>query len=408
MMKLPRRRVVLSSLFLTLIVFAVSGNAVPPLISAISASTGVRVSDFGALISVQFIAFAVASFSGSSIKYRLHLTNYALISGGIVVIAAAFGLGSVVLSSYLSLVLWIIPLGLAGGFVETFASIEIADLSDDDSSKNLCLANVFFSIGAFSAPQMVYVSLVIGLHWEEILLVFSAFCALVVLLFLLANHRFLRSERHPTVADSDEHTNHYRHPTPAVRALYVAMLAMMLCYVTLESLSAAWFSYVFESSYGLTTRDAALALALFWGGTVAGRALVLFLPTRLTLWPTLLAASSLMLVGACTLWFLEPVAASLISVAAFGVAAGPMWPVIVMTAAATFKSDHKTAVLIGIGAIGFASGPFVGSYFVGPATISAFHVVQILMAVVLVALTFGGYALHTVSARKSAGVGNAT
>ena len=75
------------SLFITLIAFAISANAVAPLISTLSGDIGVQASSFGIFITVQFLSFSAASFLGGFIKERLRLSNYHLVGAGLLVIA---------------------------------------------------------------------------------------------------------------------------------------------------------------------------------------------------------------------------------------------------------------------------------------------------------------------------------
>ena len=143
--------------------------------------------------------------------------------------------------------------------------------------------------------------------------------------------------------------------------MFVFLLLLMLFYVTLESLSAAWLSYIFEARYRLSAREAAVALMLFWAGMLVGRFYIVFLPARWTLWPSL-AISSLGIVAAgLILALVDLQVVRYAGVLLMGAACGPMWPVIVMTTSVTCRSERRTSVVIGLGAIGFASGPLLGS-----------------------------------------------
>jgi fucose permease len=75
---MPRLSVTLFSLFFTLSAFAISANAVPPLISTLASRFGVGASNFGFFITLQFVSFSLASFVGGWVKERLRLTNWHL------------------------------------------------------------------------------------------------------------------------------------------------------------------------------------------------------------------------------------------------------------------------------------------------------------------------------------------
>ena len=64
----------------------------------------------------------------------------------------------------------------------------------------------------------------------------------------------------------------------------------------------------------------AVALMLFWAGMILGRFSITLLPVRWTL-----------------------------------------WPVIVMATSDTCRCERRTSMVIGIGAIGFATGPLLGA-----------------------------------------------
>jgi fucose permease len=378
----------LLSLFITLAAFAVSANAVAPMISTLSGSLGVPASSFGFFITLQFVAFAVASFVGGVIKERLRLSNYHLVSAGLLIISAAFFVGAVSLHSTGALILWVIPLGLAGGAVETFSSIQISSLSRAGSSKNLCLSQVFYSIGAFAAPQVVYIIFGAGLNWKSAFVIFGLFTTAVCAFFLVYNiRRGNLSQREAAPAPSL--------PAVGVRgSIFSLLMFLMLATVILESLSAAWLSYIFELRYALTARDASLVLVMFWAGMMVGRLSIVLLPTRLTLWPALIASAAAIFVSAASLATVSSLRAQYLSVALLGVSLGPMWPVIVMTSSSTFRSEKLTSVIIGIGAVGFASGPLLGSVILRQQWAAHFFLMHLGLGAVILVLCLTAWRLH--------------
>jgi fucose permease len=385
----------LLSLFITLVAFAISGNAVAPLISTLSASMGVPASSFGFFITLQFLAFSVAAFLGGVIKERLRLTNYHLIAAGLLIISAAFFLGAIGLRSTAAIIIWVIPLGLAGGCVETFSSIQISGLSTPGSSKSLSLSQVFYTIGAFSAPQIVYFIFGAGLDWRAAFIIFGLFSVAVLAFFVLYNARkgnFKVRETPPAP------------PSEAVQSrspIFFLMLLLMLACVLIESLSAAWLSYVFEIRAGLTPKDASLVLVIFWLGMMVGRAIIVALPTRLTLWPSLIVSSIALLVTAACLATFTALPAQYVFVALMGISLGPVWPVIVMTSSSTFRSEKVTSVIIGVGAIGFGSGPLVGSLIVSQHWTSHFFLAHVALSVLILVFCLSAWKLRPRTAASS-------
>jgi MFS family permease len=70
-----------------------------------------------------------------------------------------------------------------------------------------------------------------------------------------------------------------------------------------------------------------------------------------------------------------------------GAACGPVWPVIVMTTSVTCGSERRTSAVIGLGAIGFAAGPLLGSLLLKSGLAERFFGLQLALAVVVLVLS---------------------
>lgn len=379
----------MTSLFLTLSAFAISANAVPPLISEMVITTGIKAPNFGFFIFIQYVAFSLAAFSGGYFKKKWGVSNYLIVAIGLACITLSLMSGGILLYSYLSLLIWVIPLGLSGGAVETFASVEISNLSNLDSSKNLCLSQVFYSLGAFSAPQIVYFCLGFDMGWKSIFFVFSALSVFAMIFFLISNRHSLQLSQSSNELNIQTEFDKFKFRNG--QNLFILLLLIMICYVIIESLSAAWLSYIFKQKFQLTTKDAALVLAAFWAGVTLSRLLIVMLPSRLTLWPAVLASSVLLFMATVVILSAPDFTMNVITVGLMGIAAGPIWPVIVMISSSIFRSDKKTAIMIGMGALGFAVGPLLGSLIINTGSIIIFHYTQILVSLLLLLLTISAY-----------------
>jgi fucose permease len=381
-----RKPLNLVSYFITLAAFAVSANAVAPLISTLSAGLGVPPSRFGWLLTLQYAVFALTSFGGGALKERLRLSNSHMITAGLVVISAAFFAGVAPLRSPLALFLWVVPLGIAGSAVETFSSIEISRLGRQGSSKAISLSQGFYSVGAFAAPYLVYLVLGAGLPWRRVLLVIGCFSTAVLAFFLVFHARrgsFAAAGPAPAP------------PREAVRSrgtLVALLLLLMLAETLLESFAASWTAYAFEVG-GMSARDASLALVLFWVGMAASRFSVAALPARWTVRPLMAASAAGVLAAAACLFALPWLPARLAAVCLLGLLLGPLWPVIVVTASSTFRSDALTSAVIGMGAAGYALGPLAGSLALRLGLARQLFGVHLLLAC-LVGLCFLAFRLH--------------
>ena len=363
-----------------------------PLISTLSGAVGVPASRFGYFITLQYVSFALASFLGGAIKERLRLQNRHLVGAGLLIISAAFFVGALALRSAAALVLWVIPLGVAGGFVETFSSVQISRLSRTGSSKNLCLSQVFYTIGALAAPQVVYIIFGAGLGWKSAFTIFGLFTTAVCAFFLVFNFRregYGRPQTAPALPTA---------AGPVRGSIFPLFVLLMLSAVLIESYSAAWLAYAFELRYALAARDASLALVLFWAGSMTGRLVILLLPPRWTLWPALVVSSAALLLAAAGLAAAPTMDARFAFVALLGVFLGPLWPVIVMISSAAFPSEKRTSTLIGIGALGFATGPMLGTLVLAQHWTSHFFLFHLGLAGLIVASCLVAWRGHSTAA----------
>lgn len=387
----------LIGLFVVLTAFAVSANSVAPLISTLAGRLGIPASAFGLFIALQNVSFAAAALIGSLLKAKLRWTNYHLMAAGLALITLELLLAPVALRSTVAVIAWIIPLGLAGGSVETFCSVEISALSTGGSSKNLNISQAFYSIGAFAAPQIVFLTLGAGLGWKDTFLVFAGLVLAISLFFALRSRGKFRlgaREAGPRAPDAG---------TARGGGVFYSLLFLMFVYVMLENLIAAWLSYVFEETYRLTAGDAALALAAFWVAVTLSRLAVVLLPDRWTLWPALLACSVALFIMAALLWAAGPLAARFALVFLLGVAAGPIWPVIVMTTAVYCRSERLTAAVIGFGALGSAVGPSLGSLLPRFGLVPRYFLVLAAVAAVVLGVCLLGYGIQRRAAASRSG-----
>jgi fucose permease len=353
---------------------------VAPLISTLAQNIGVPPSRFGWVLTLQYGVFALTSFGGGVLKEKLRLTNAHMVSAGLAVISAAFFAATVLLRSPLALFVWVIPLGIAGSAVETFSSIQITSLSRPGSSKAISLSQGFYSLGAFAAPQLAYLILGAGLSWRTAFLIIGLFSSAVLAFFMAYHLRrggFVSTGPAPTP------------PRDAVRSrggVFAALLLLMFAETLLESLSGSWTSYVFEVRDGLTARDASLALVLFWVGMSASRFAIVVLPARWTMRPAMAVSAVGVLAASACLVAMPWLPVRLALVCFLGFMLGPLWPVVMVTASSTFRSDALTSAVIGMGAAGYALGPLLGSLMLRLGWVRQFFAAHLLLAVAIAVL----------------------
>jgi fucose permease len=375
------------SLYLTLVAFAISANTVPPLLSTLSHELALPAWTLGAGITIQYISFFAISWLGGVIGDRHRIPRRVMILSGLFILAPALALAPFIISSLPTILLWMCLLGLAGGLVETFASISLMENSPSASSKALCLSQAFYALGAFIAPQAASSFLERSGGWKSSFAFFGALAAATTVFFIV----FGRTSAAPSdpagaMAPSgkgDSRLTERGQPVFSFRLLIFA-------YVTVEALCGSWMPFMLESRRGFSAEKAASTASYFWFGMIAGRVAVAFLPDRLTLRPAI-TASAILATGAALAALLIP-GSSLISLAILGFAMGPIWPITVRMAAATLRSGSLTASVIATGGLGAAAGPLLGSMLLaGGLAYIYFHVVTILClsvaAITLIALT---------------------
>src|SRR3990167_2451279 len=154
-------------IFLTLTAFAVSAGVIPPLITTISDKMAVNYASFGSIIMFQFFSFFLAGIIGGWISERYSVNSRSFVLIGLLIVGLTLLAGST-LTTLRWFIIWAIPLGFGGGLIETFGSIAVSEHEKPNSSKLLNMSQVFFCIGAISAPQIVAFMLYIRIAWQYI------------------------------------------------------------------------------------------------------------------------------------------------------------------------------------------------------------------------------------------------
>ena len=343
-------------LYVTLAAFAVSANAVPPLLSTLAAKLSLPAWTLGVGMTLQYVFFFAISWLGGLFTARRGIRHHVIILTGLCVLSLALALAPVLLSSLPAILLWMCVLGLAGGSVETFASISLTADAHSASSKPLCISQAFYSIGAFVAPQAASLFLGRPGGWKPACLVLAALALSMTLFFTV----FGREPARATVAVKSANKTGARDDAATARGNSVlSFRALLFAYVMVEALCASWLPYMLENRRGFGAGEAASTASFYWLGMIAGRMAVTLLPDRLTLRPALIVSSLLAVMAAFTV-FMFP-GSSLIPLAVLGFAMGPIWPITVRMAAATLRSDSLTASVIAVGGLGAAAGPLFGS-----------------------------------------------
>lgn len=366
-------------ILLALTAFAASSCAIPPLITTIADDLKVEYAHFGYLIMLQFFSFFVAVNIGGWLCERCGMNCHVLILLGLLMVAVSFGACSTV-TSLRWFITWMVPIGFGGGLVEAFSSVLITQKEKPDSSKLMNFSQVFFCVGAISAPQVVAMMLYLHLSWRTIFHVFGLFIfCMAGLFFLFTRHEF--KER--------DHCEHDAHDisTPLLKdALFIFLAIILFVYVTFESTMACWIAVYFEKKLSCLPHTSAMQAGIFWAGLICGRGAIIFIPHRYTLWPAMLVGTVIMFIASiCASLTFSP---SLVTVWVFlsGLGAGPLWPTTVAICKVVRNRPKFTSAVIGIGAMGVVLGSGLGSVLVKYFDAVLFFPVQALGFLVLLVL----------------------
>jgi len=351
---------VLFGIILSVAAFATATSIVPPLATEIAEKTGADSSlDFGKVYMLQFFCFAVASAVGGTIAHRYGLAERTLVLLGLLTVGATLVAGAYV-PNVRWFVAWAVPLGFAGGIIETFGSIMVARMARRDSSKMLNFAHIAFALGAAVAPFGVSLLLAHEVTWTAAFTGFGVLILAASVAFVVSTRHFENVAHHadnPVNGTGDGSRN-----APLLKdGLFVLLGIALFFYVFVEISTASWCPTYFQKHLGLSEASAAWRLSIFWAGTALGRALITMIPRRFTIWPALLTAASGILAVNVLLSFRAGPGAATVMIFASGLAAGPMWPVIVNCGQSLRQCARFTAGVIAAGGLGATFGPWLCS-----------------------------------------------
>jgi fucose permease len=249
-----------------------------------------------------------------------------------------------------------------------------------NSSKLLNLSQVFYCVGAITAPQIVSAFLYTKVSWQIILIIFSGFIFLIMCIFLLATRKENLMESALKPAEISK--------TPLLTdKMFYLLAAMLLIYVTFESILACWLSVYFEKGLSCPAHTSALMISVFWFGVILGRSAITVIPARLSLWPAIFSGTALVCVMSffASLGFTPIIAAILVFLA--GIGAGPLWPTTVAICHVARNRQKFTSSVIAIGALGVVIGSFLGGVIFKYMGFNMFFPMVMLGALLLLAVS---------------------
>ena len=181
---------------------------------------------------------------------------------------------------------FIVPLGLGGGLIESFGSVMVSSYEKPNSSKLLNISQIFYCIGAITAPLMVSLFLYMGFPWRMIFIIFGALVFMIMCIFL-----FL-TRQDPGTRGLVLKEAKVKVPLLNDRLFYF-LAATLFTYVTFESIIAFWLPVYYEKGLARSVSTSAMCLSIFWVGLISGRGMITILPGYYTLWPAMIIGGTI-------------------------------------------------------------------------------------------------------------------
>ncbi len=234
-----------------------------------------------------------------------------------------------------------------------------------------------YGAGAALGPVVMTRVLAEGRSWRAGYLEVAGAQALLAVAFFLARARFEGGDASSSEAVADE-------PLSATLGLPATWLSLgaFFVYTGLEMAAGVWTYTLFTEARGVDMETAGRFATLFWGGLGMGRLLVGFIPARVPARALLRSAIAAIAVAAVAVTLDRSAVLASVSLAALGLACGPVFPSLIAGTPARLGASHAanavgmqiTAAALGQSllpsAIGFAAARF-GVEIVGPVLVVA-------------------------------------
>ncbi len=221
-----------------------------------------------------------------------------LVVGGTLLQALGLALAALFADGLWQLVLLLALVGGAATLSVIVPPTWIGAYAKQTAERAMMLILIFFALGVLATPLAIGAALGLGAHWRWILGGEAAFALIIGLAFIAV-----------PLADVRERENLRRRQAKELARcnprLLTLVLAAMFLYIGAEHIFNIWLAEFQVLSFGIGQGAAALALAVFFAGTMAGRYLAVPL-TRRVVAARMLSVSGLLLAVFCLLVAFSP------------------------------------------------------------------------------------------------------
>ena len=326
----------------------------------------------GLMIGMQHFGMSVpplliGAVSGRIGKKKLLLCSYLLIIIGTLLVGLLQSLAAFIVSVFI--------IGAGFSVTEATTSAVLADEFPEASRRHLSFSQVFFSIGALAGPFIAEGLMKTGTDYRHLFLYCAGAFFLLAVLFLFTKHQ----------NDKGACTAALSNPIKLLGSRIFLLLALGIClYVGIENTIANFADSYYELGLGVPALSA-VALSLFWGAMIPSRFLAGFIKGDIK--KVFIALSALVSAAVIAAMFVPDNTVKLVCFALAGFGCGPLWPLMMDTAARRSKGASGSAigVMMAFSGLGGALLPLLAGLFVNFSTQQAAYYISAAAVVFMVA-----------------------
>jgi fucose permease len=306
---------------LTYLAIGWTAMLIPSLIRSIEAAFGQPDAAIGVVYLVYAGAYASGSFAGGPLTERVGRRR---VLGGALIVAGIGVAGLGLAPTWSVFILAALMFGGGAGCLNGGSNGLILDVFREGRGRAMNLLHTSFSVGALASPLLVGALVAGGIPWQAVAVGTGAVVALLALAYLIVP---MPSGRRATGAAGTRLPSGSAGGSPRLLTGPLLLLGFAVgTYVASEVGLTSWLVRFLERA-PLTT--ATLALSLYWAGLTVGRLISSVVADRFDHLRFATACASAMSVLIAIAVVAPPLPLSIAAFAAAGVAAGPVFPMII-------------------------------------------------------------------------------
>ena len=365
--------------YLSIFIFPLFVLTLSPILLDISASTGIKASDFNLV----FTFFTIGSVVGqlTSVLYNKRFSSLSiLVASFIALIPVTFALSRITglfafyilyfLSGYLMGVIWL------------QANNTIIRSRIKKKDRLITLALSFYPIGAFLAPYISSSIVSRGLDWRNIYYILIFLILIIIILYLVITRKigYLSQKDDQKISFREIFTNKNRN------ILFIITAVMLGIYAISETVIATWAPTFFRSERSFSIGDAALIVSLFWGGILVGRVITGIFSGKIKTKYLLLILSSVGVLSAISIYFVDSRSIILLIVFIVGLGYSAIFPLLVSSGSSIYKSGSGVllTILFASANLGLSLAPYMTRFFSGFNMLFSISMAPIFMVIFII------------------------